>query len=164
MPYRPIVGTLGYVLSPDGRSTLLVHRIAREDDDHLGKYNGLGGKMEPGEDVVTCMRRELREEARIECLELSLRGTINWTGFGPKGEDWLGFIFRIDRFEGEVPTENAEGRLEWHPLDSLQNLPMWAGDRHFLPLVFDDDPRPFHGYMPYDGDRPVGWSFSRISV
>lgn len=164
MPYQPIVGTLGYVLSPDGRSTLLVHRVAREDDDHLGKYNGLGGKMEPGEDVVTCIRRELREEARIECLDLILRGTINWTGFGPKGEDWLGFIFRIDRFEGEVPAENPEGRLEWHPLESLHTLPMWEGDRHFLPLVFDEDPRPFHGYMPYDGDTPLGWSYSRISV
>jgi len=164
MPYCPIVGSLGYVLSPNRRQTLLVHRIAREDDDHLGKYNGLGGKMEAGEDIVTCMRRELREEATIECLEMTLRGTINWTGFGPKGEDWLGFIFRIERFDGEVPDSNEEGRLEWHPIDTLHELPMWEGDRHFLSMVFADDPRPFHGYMPYDGDRPLSWDFTRIST
>ena len=35
-------------------------------------------------------------------------------------------------------------------------------DRHFLPLVFDDDPRPFHGDMPYEGDRAVGWTFERL--
>ncbi|MFN5604768.1 MAG: 7,8-dihydro-8-oxoguanine triphosphatase, partial [Actinomycetes bacterium] len=40
-------------------------------------------------------------------------------------------------------------------------LPMWEGDRHFLPLVFDDDPRAFHGVMPYAHGRPTGWSFER---
>jgi 8-oxo-dGTP diphosphatase len=162
VPYTPIVGTLGYVVSPDGRQTLLVHRNARHDDQQLGKYNGLGGKMEPDEDIVSCMRREIREEAQIECLELLLRGTVNWTGFGPNGEDWLGFIFRIDRFEGTPPARNEEGTLEWHPIDRLLDLPMWEGDRHFLPLVFDDDPRAFHGYMPYDGGRPLGWEYVRL--
>ena len=35
-PYRPIVATLGYVLSPDGNETLLLHRNARADDEHFG--------------------------------------------------------------------------------------------------------------------------------
>ena len=39
---------------------------------------------------------------------------------------------------------------------------MWEGDRHFLPLVFDDDPRAFHGVMPYKDGRPTGWRYSRI--
>lgn len=161
-PYCPIVGTLGYVLSPDAKQVLLVHRNAREDDQHLGKYNGLGGKMEPGEDVATCMRRELREEASIEVTSMALRGTINWTGFGPNGEDWLGFVFRIDAFTGDVPPRNEEGTLEWHDVDRILDLPMWDGDRFFLPLVFDDDPRAFHGYMPYDGGRPLDWNYVRI--
>ncbi len=162
MPYTPIVGTLGYVLSPDRTQTLLIHRNARADDQHLGKYNGLGGKMDPDEDVVTCMRREIREEAGIECEEMALRGTINWTGFGPNGEDWLGFVFRIDRFSGTPLASNPEGSLVWHPVDRLLELPLWEGDRHFLPLVFDDDPRAFHGYMPYENDRPKGWSYVRL--
>ena len=49
MPYTPIVATLGYVLSPDGKHVLMVHRNKRDDDDHLGKYNGLGGKLEDDE-------------------------------------------------------------------------------------------------------------------
>ena len=32
---------------------------------------------------------------------------------------------------------------------------MWPGDRHFLALVFDDDPRPFHGVMPYVDGAPA---------
>lgn len=162
MPYTPIIGALGYILSPDRKKVLLVHRNAREGDDHFGKYNGLGGKMLPQEDIVTCLRREIREEAGIECEEIILRGTINWTGFGPQGEDWLGFIFRVDRFRGEPRQENSEGELNWHPLDKLSDLPMWEGDRHFLPLVFDDDPRLFHGYMPYAGSQSLSWSYVRL--
>ncbi|MHC4887064.1 MAG: NUDIX hydrolase, partial [Planctomycetota bacterium] len=109
MPYTPIVGTLGYILSSDGDRVLLVHRNARAHDTHLGKYNGLGGKMEPDEDVVSCMKREIREEAGIEVTAMTLRGTINWTGFGKNGEDWLGFIFRIEAFEGEPWECNEEG-------------------------------------------------------
>ncbi|MFT4553947.1 MAG: 8-oxo-dGTP diphosphatase [Chlamydiales bacterium] len=162
MPYTPIVGSLGYVMSPDKKKVLLVHRNARDNDDHLGKYNGLGGKMEPNEDIVTCMKREIHEEAGIECEEISLRGTINWTGFGPSGEDWLGFIFRIDSFTGTPFEENEEGTLSWIPISEIGNLPIWEGDRHFLHLIFDEDPRAFHGFMPYENDKPLSWSFSRI--
>jgi 8-oxo-dGTP diphosphatase len=58
----------------------------------------------------------------------------------------------------------VEGDLEWVPTAQVldDSLPMWEGDRFFLPLVFDDDPRPFHGVMPYANGRPVGWSFRRL--
>ncbi len=162
MPYTPIVATLGYVLSPDGKRVLMIHRNARPDDQHLGKYNGLGGKLDPHEDVLAGMRREIREEAGIECDEWQLRGTINWPGFGKRGEDWLGFIFTITRFSGMPLERNPEGALEWVELDRLHELPMWDGDRHFLPLVFDADPRPFHGVMPYRDGRMQSWSYSRL--
>jgi 8-oxo-dGTP diphosphatase len=160
--YCPIVGTLGYVLSPDRRKTLLVHRNSRPDDHHLEKYNGLGGKMHAGEDVISCMRREILEEAGIECHEIVLRGTINWTGFGPHGENWLGFIFRIDRYSGVPFTANEEGTLSWVDIDSLATLPMWKGDRYFLPLVFDENPKIFHGYMPYRNGNPISWHYVRV--
>ena len=53
-----------------------------------------------GEDVVAGMRREVREEAGLECETVTLRGTISWPGFGKQGEDWFGFIFRVDRWTG----------------------------------------------------------------
>jgi 8-oxo-dGTP diphosphatase len=162
MPYTPIIGTLGYVLSPDGTRVLLIHRNARPDDAHLGKYNGLGGKLHADEDIVSCMRREIREEAALECTALRLRGTVSWPGFGPKGEDWLGFIFLIDGFTGTPLGRNPEGELSWVPVKDILSLPLWDGDRHFLPLVFDADPRAFHGVMPYAGGKALGWTFSRI--
>ncbi len=150
MPYTPIVATLGYLLAPDRSSVLLIHRNARPGDLHLGKYNGLGGKLEADEDVVTGMRRELHEEAGVAVLDMTLRGTVSWPGFGKAGEDWLGFIFLITRFSGTPPPSNPEGTLEWVPVERILafDLPLWPGDRFFLPLVFNADPRQFHGVMP----------------
>lgn len=161
MPYTPILATLGYVLSPDGARVLMVHRNARADDQQLGKYNGLGGKLEPGEDVHAGMRRELMEEAGITVESMRLRGTLSWPGFGKGGEDWFGFVFVVDRFSGEVPGRNAEGSLHWVAIEDVPGLELWEGDRHFLPLVFDADPRPFHGVMPYRDGRMQAWSYSR---
>ena len=160
--YCPIIGTLGYILSEDRKKTLLIHRSFRGDDHHLDKYNGLGGKMLPDEDVISCLKREILEEADVQCEEIILRGTINWTGFGPQGENWLGFIFRIDRFTGEPFSSNEEGTLSWVPLDRLHEFPMWDGDRFFLPMVFDDEQRTFHGYMPYLDGKPLSWDYVRI--
>lgn len=164
MPYTPIIGTLGYILSPDRRKTLLVHRNKRDDDQHLGKYNGLGGKLEPDEDIVTGLRREIREEAGVDIDRIELRGTVSWPGFGKNGEDWLGFIFRIGAILGEPHMENHEGTLEWVEVDRILDLPLWEGDRHFLPLVFGDDPRQFHGIMPYHDGRPTSWHYSLVET
>jgi 8-oxo-dGTP diphosphatase len=163
MPYTPILATLGYVLSPDQRQVLLIHRNARTDDPALGKYNGLGGKLEADEDVAAGMRRELLEEAGIAVTAMTLRGTISWPGFGKGGEDWFGFVFVVTAFTGTPPEANAEGTLAWVERERLLDgsLPLWPGDRHFLPLVFDDDPRPFFGVMPYAMGQPLDWTVSR---
>jgi 8-oxo-dGTP diphosphatase len=159
--YRPILSTLGFILSEDRKSVLLVHRNKRPEDQHLGKYNGLGGKMEAGEDALSCLKREIKEEAGIDCLRTELRGTINWPGFGPNGEHWFGFIFLVTEYQGTPGAFNEEGDLYWKLISELPALPMWEGDKYFLPLVFDGDPHPFHGHMPYENGSPLGWQYSR---
>ena len=163
MPYQPIVATLGFVHDTVRDRVLLIHRGRRPGDAHAGKVNGLGGKLETEESIPQGMRREIREESGIEVVRMEFRGSVNWPGFGKGGEDWLGFLFRITAWTGEPLTETEEGELRWHPLADLLggDLPMWEGDRHFIPLVFDADPRPFHGIMPYRDGRPVSWSFDR---
>ncbi len=157
------VATLGYILSPDGEKVLMVHRQGNPDDYHAGKFNGLGGKLEANEDIVSCMKREIYEEAGIQCTHLSLRGTISWPGFGKAGEDWFGFIFLIQQFTGVPKSFNTEGTLVWVEKTNITNLNLWAGDRHFLPLVFDPSIPQFHGVMPYQAGIPVSWSVSFLT-
>jgi len=163
MHYTPILATLGYVLSPDGKQVLMVHRNRRPDDAHWGKFNGLGGKLHKDEDIVAGLRREIREEAGIECLSVRLRGTISWPGFGKNGEDWFGFIFVIDSWSGTPHVENAEGTLTWVPIEKMLELPLWEGDRYFVPLLFDRRIEQFHGVMPYQDGKPIGWTWSGAS-
>jgi len=163
MPYTPILGTLCYVV--EGDRVLMIHRQGRPDDLHLGKYNGLGGKVEPGEDIVASVIREVREEAGIVLEAPRLRGTISWPGFGAGGEDWFGFVFVADSWTGEMTTQNHEGVLEWVPRARLLSfdLELWPGDRYFLPLVFDESVAQFHGVMPYRDGAPESWRASVIS-
>lgn len=159
--FTPIIGTLGYILSADRQRVLLVHR-SRPGDIHAGKWNGLGGKLEAGEDVYSCLCRELAEEADIRVVSARLRGTISWPGFGTNSDpasDWFGFVFVVDAFEGTPQKRNSDGPLVWHDLDRLTDLPMWEGDRRWLPLVFGDGPV-FHGVMPYADGVPVGWTYT----
>jgi len=137
----------------------MIHRNAREEDEHYGKYNGLGGKLERDENVVSGLRRELKEEAGIVCETISMAGTISWPGFGKDGQDWFGFVFRVDAYRGEIKARNPEGELLWVAVDEVLSLPLWEGDRYFLPLVFANPARVFHGVMPYDGGRPVSWTY-----
>lgn len=175
MAFRPIVGTLAYLWDQDRDDVLMISRDARPDDDHFGKVNGLGGKVEADEDIASSLRREIREETGLELGDVTMRGTITWTDFGPKREQWLGFVFLATSWTGVVPRSNHEGTLLWIDRSRLlracadasdvreaAGLAMWAGDRHFVPLVFDGDERQFHGTMPYDGDVPRDWSYERL--
>lgn len=161
---QAILATLGYVLSPDGEQVLMLRRDKRPDDIHFGYYNGLGGKLEPDEDVVTGMRREIREEAGLVCDEVELAGTVSWPGFGRNGENWFGFLFRVPAWSGELHDQCPEGSLVWTDLADIlaARVPMWESDRHFLPLVFAEKPRIFHGVMPFAGGAAVSWNYTEL--
>ncbi|HET8681764.1 MAG TPA: 8-oxo-dGTP diphosphatase [Micromonosporaceae bacterium] len=156
-----ILQTAVYVLSPDRTQVLLMHRNKRREDIHFGKYLSIGGHVDPGEDVLTGARREVREESGLTVTDLSLRGTVLWTGFGPERLDYLCFVFRADTFAGTPHGGNGEGSLEWVPVDDLTSRPIWASDHHWLPMVFDESSKPFYGFMPYDGREMISWSFQR---
>jgi 8-oxo-dGTP diphosphatase len=157
--YTPILATLIYVLSEDKKSVLMIHRNKRKDDAHYGKYNGLGGKVERDEDLSSSMKRELLEEAGIVALEYRLKGTVNWPGFGKAGEDWFGFVFVVDKFEGNVLVDNHEGSLEWVLIEQVSGLNLWEGDLVFLDRVFDDQGF-FNACIVYDAGTVISYKMS----
>ncbi|MBV9228635.1 MAG: 8-oxo-dGTP diphosphatase [Chloroflexi bacterium] len=160
--FTPVLITLGYVVSRDKSQTLMIHRNTRPDDLDFGKYTGVGGKLEAGEDIVTGMCREIKEESGLIVDRLVLRGTVALPGFGKRNEGGFITIFRIDKWHGELNIETSEGTLEWVPIRSLLTLPLWKSDYQFVPMVFDDDPRQFHGCIPcYNGEMGE-WSHVRV--
>ena len=56
-----------------------------------GRYNGLGGHVEPGEDIYTSARREVREEAGLEVHDLRLRCVVH----ADAGDPVAGILFFV---------------------------------------------------------------------
>jgi len=128
------LATLGY-LRRDGR-TLMLERNTRPDDYHRGRFNGLGGKFEPGESPEACLAREVREESGLVVEEARLRGVLTFPRFDGV-DDWYAFVFVVPRFSGEL-TPSPEGTLHWIPDAELTGLRLWPGDRAFLPWLDGD--------------------------
>jgi 8-oxo-dGTP diphosphatase len=100
--------------------TLMVYRNKKPNDMHMGKWNGMGGKLEPGESPEECAVREAREETGLELVEPRLAGFITFPAFDDI-EDWYVFLFSATEFSGEL-IDSPEGRLEWIPDSQLLAL------------------------------------------
>lgn len=146
------LATLCY-LRQNGK-TLMVHRIKKPDDIHEGKWNGLGGKFEPGETPEECARREILEESGLRVKKLVLKGLLSFPLFA-RDEDWYAFVFVGTIIEGSL-IESPEGTLQWIDDSQLTELNLWEGDRIFLPWL--ERPGFFSGKFVYQDGALVDHS------
>lgn len=122
--------TLCYVEN-NGR-WLMMHRVKKDADENAGKWIGPGGHLLENETPEECVRREVREETGLELRDLKLRGII--TFILPDWGNELTFLYTARTDRTELP-ECEEGILRWVPMDEVMGLPLWEGDRVFLPLL-----------------------------
>ncbi len=112
---------------------------------HQGKWNGLGGKLDPGETPEECAIREVHEESGLVIVKPLLKGILTFPQFANE-EDWYAFVYLAREFSGDM-IDSAEGVLEWIKDDRLLELDLWAGDYIFLPWL--EQPGFFSGKFVY---------------
>ncbi len=99
-----------------------------------GKWNGVGGKIEPGETPEMCAHREAMEEMGVDIKNVELAGKIKFHDV--MGEDWLVYVFRAE-IHG-TPAESEESYPQWFPVTEIPYEDMWEDDRYWLPLVINN--------------------------
>lgn len=153
---------LVYPVSRDGQRVLMQFHKDPQDPSY-NRYNGLSAYPAWHESVAEAAERAMRGAGILQA-GLAFRGCVHWSRYDPMDWPLFGHHFRASLPEdAAVIMENDEVRRRWIHREELlsRQVPCWPGDMDILPLVLDDDPRPFHGIMIYDQGVPRQWRFQR---
>jgi 8-oxo-dGTP diphosphatase len=115
-----------------------------------GRYNGVGGHIEAGEDVHTAALREIDEETGLAVRDLRLAGVVH-ADAGDPAVGILFFVFTARAASKEIGV-SPEGTLEWWPVDRLSETEMVEDLPVLLPRVLAMQPgaEPFFASYRYD--------------
>lgn len=102
-----------------------------------GWWNGFGGKVQAGESIEECAKRETLEECGLTMLEYYKIGHMV---FEFKGDPVLldVSVFRCDKYTGDI-TESEEMKPQWFSFDEVPFKEMWPDDYLWYPHVFRNE-------------------------
>lgn len=101
-----------------------------------GRYNGTGGKVEEGENIVEATIREAKEE--IGVLPSLIKKVAELTFTFPHNESWnqLVHVYITETWEGEL-VETDEMAPNWFNVEEIPYKIMWPDDIFWLPHVLN---------------------------
>jgi mutator protein MutT len=102
-----------------------------------GRWNGVGGKIEPGETVEQATIRECQEEIEVTPTQFHQVARLDFL-MDSNTEPWHmdGHVFVANEWQG-TPTETDEMAPAWFKLADIPYAQMWEDDTLWLPQVLD---------------------------
>jgi 8-oxo-dGTP diphosphatase len=118
-----------------------------------GKYDGFGGKVLQGEEILAAALRELREESGIivDPLDLSSFGVITFHFPDKPVWDQKVHVFLAEKWSG-TPVESEEMRPAWFPLSQIPYDQMWDDSHLWLPYILSRKAIQASFYMNNDNE------------
>ncbi|MDE1860620.1 MAG: 8-oxo-dGTP diphosphatase [Candidatus Micrarchaeota archaeon] len=118
-----------------------------------GKWNGPGGKLDPGETPKQCAIREVFEETGLEMRDPFFHGRLRFHMGGSKKLAVLGYLFSTRKFSGKLRS-TEEGKVMWFKTNGLPYEKMWDDDKVWMPMMLDG--RKFDAHFYYGkGNKKV---------
>ena len=128
---------------------VLLLRGAPDKKLWAGKYNGLGGHIEPGETPHQAAVREVGEEARLTVETLTLRAVVHVMLAPAPGV--LFFVFAGTVSPGEL-RPSIEGEPVWVARSEINTLPLVEDLPELLPRVLEPGPLIYGHYTFSEGE------------
>lgn len=97
-----------------------------------GLWNGIGGKVQPGETIYNTLVRECQEEIGVTPRDCRKVGTLAVMCY-----EMLVHIFTSRSWEGN-PVESEEMQPRWFANRLVPYENMWPTDRFWLPRTLQD--------------------------
>ena len=132
----PKIFTLTFPVKITSVNTITVLMGMKKRGFGVGRYNGFGGKIKPGEDILKAAIREMKEECGLEGNPKSMRFMGVLSFLSTIDTDATVYLFICDDFEGEIKNTD-EMSVKWFPEDEIPYDMMWPDDIHWLPYVLD---------------------------
>jgi len=104
----------------------------------VGKWNGVGGKIDVGETIEHAVVRECQEEIGVTPLKCHKVAVHDFTVNSGQPDEWHmhTHTYLCDKWNGK-PTETEEMAPKWFKISEIPYDQMWQDDRYWLPQVLD---------------------------
>ncbi len=104
----------------------------------MGRWNGVGGKLEAGETIEQALVRECQEEIGVTPLTFAKVAQHDFVMNSGSNDMWHMHVhtYISDHWEGE-PIETEEMAPQWFAIADIPYDAMWQDDRHWLPHVLN---------------------------